>query len=98
MCMSRKLFCLPRNWIYLLQNYFWSYVYLKAIYKTLKRIRKIQIASELTILLNLFSKPNKKIDLIPQHILKLPKLEYCSLCGKVNFSVIHPTHITIYSF
>ena len=25
-------------------------------------------------------------------------LEYYSLCGKVNFSVIHPTHITIYSF
>ena len=30
--------------------------------------------------------------------LKLSKLEYYSVCGKVNFSVIHPTHITIYSF
>ena len=30
--------------------------------------------------------------------LKLSKLEYYSLWGKDNFSVIHPTHITIYSF
>ena len=30
--------------------------------------------------------------------LKLPMLEYYSLCGKVKFSEIHPTHITIYSF
>ena len=29
---------------------------------------------------------------------KLSKLEYYFLCGKVNLSVIHPTHITIYSF
>ena len=29
---------------------------------------------------------------------KLSKLRYYCLCGKVNFSVIHPTHITIYSF
>ena len=30
--------------------------------------------------------------------LKLSKLEYYYFCGKVNFSVMHPTHITIYSF
>ena len=29
---------------------------------------------------------------------KLIKLEYYYLCGKVNFSVIHATHITMYSF
>ena len=28
-----KLFCLPRNWIHLLQNYFSAYVYLNDIYK-----------------------------------------------------------------
>ena len=43
------MFCLPRDWIYLLQNYFSSYVYLKDIYETLKRIGKIQFASELRI-------------------------------------------------
>ena len=51
--MSRNFFCLPRNWIWLLQNYFSSYVHLKDIYKTLKGIGKIQFVSELTILLNL---------------------------------------------
>ena len=30
--------------------------------------------------------------------LKLSKLEYYSLCGKVKSSVIHPTHVIIYSF
>ena len=47
-------FCLPRYWIYLLQNYFSSYSYLKNIYKTLKRIGKIQFVSQLTILPNQF--------------------------------------------
>ena len=51
--MSWNFFCLPRNWICLLQNYFSSYVHLKDIYKTLKGIGKIQFVSELTILLNL---------------------------------------------
>ena len=51
--MSRNFFCLQRNWIKLLQNYFLSYVYLKNIYKALKGIGKIQFVSELTILLNL---------------------------------------------
>ena len=30
--------------------------------------------------------------------MKLTKLEYDCFCEKVDFSVIHPTHITIYSF
>ena len=51
--MSKKVFCLPRNWIYLLQNYFSSYVYLKDIYKLLKGIGKNQFVSELTIFLSL---------------------------------------------
>ena len=37
-------------------------------------------------------------ELSQRKILKLSKLEYYSSCGKVNFSVIHPFHITIYSF
>ena len=53
MHMTRNVFCLPRNWIYLLPNFFSSYVYLKDMYKTLKGIGKIQFVSELTILLNL---------------------------------------------
>ena len=51
--MSRKFFCLPRNRIYVLQNYFSSYVYLKDKCKTLKGIGKIQFISELAVLLNL---------------------------------------------
>ena len=47
MQMSRKLFCLPRNWIYSLHNYFSSYKYLKDIYKILKGIRKVQFVSKL---------------------------------------------------
>ena len=42
-------FDLPRNWIYLLQNYLSSYLYLKYIYKTLKRIGEIHVVLELTI-------------------------------------------------
>ena len=30
--------------------------------------------------------------------MKLSKREYYYICGKVNFSLIHPTHITIDSF
>ena len=42
--------------VYHIQNYFSSYVYLKDIYiyQTLKGIRKIQCVSELTLLLNLY--------------------------------------------
>ena len=52
MHMSRIFFCLPRNWIHLLQFIFSSYVYLEDIHKTLKGLGKIQFVSELTILLN----------------------------------------------
>ena len=41
------------DWIYLLQNYFLSYVCLKDIYKTFKGTGKIQFVSEPSILLNL---------------------------------------------
>ena len=51
--MSRKFPFLPRNWIYLLQNYFSSNIHLKDTYKNLKGIGKIQFVSEITILLNL---------------------------------------------
>ena len=44
---KRKFFYLPTP------ELFWSYVYLKDIYKNLKGIGKIQFVSELTILLNL---------------------------------------------
>ena len=95
MHMSKKFSCLPRNWIYLLQNYFSSYVYLKDIYKTLKGIGKIQFLSELIILLNLW---------ISKFYKNLQK-EDNSICQNLNntpyvwnFSVIHPTHITVYTF
>ena len=48
--MSRKFFCLPRNWN---QNYFLSSVYLQDTQKNLEVIGKVQFVSELTILLNL---------------------------------------------
>ena len=38
------------------------------------------------------------MEIFPKKELKLSKLEYYYFCGKVNFSVMHPTHITIYSF
>ena len=47
---------------------------------------------------NNFFKPVILLSLHKEKKLKLSKFEYCSLCWKVNFSVIHPTHITIYSF
>ena len=49
MYMSRNFLCTTK-WIYLLQNYFSSYVYLRDIYKTLKGIGQIQFVSELRIL------------------------------------------------
>ena len=77
MHMSRRFFCLPRNWIYLLQNYLSSYVHLKDINKTLKGIGKIQFVSESTILLickllnftGVFTK--KKIEIIKDYYQKL---------------------------
>ena len=72
----KEIFCLPRNWIFLLQNYFPSYVYLKDIYKTLKVIGKTQFVLELTILLNL--KIYKFHRSLPKEKLKLSKFEYYS--------------------
>ena len=90
MHMSSRLFCLPCNWIYLIQNPFLSYVYLKDIHKTLKEIGKIQFVSELRILLNLYI--SKFHESLPKE-----KIWNCqNLLSKVNFSKIHPTNITIY--
>ena len=50
---AKEMFCLPSNCIYLLQNYFSSYAYLKDIYKTLKGIGIIKFVSKLNIWLNL---------------------------------------------
>ena len=72
--MSQKFFSLLRNWICLLQNYFSSYAYLKDICITLKRI---QFASELTILQNLQiskfqrSLHKKQIEIIKASVLLL---------------------------
>ena len=43
MHMSSKFFCLPCTWIFLLQNYFLNYGYLKDIYKPLKETEKNSI-------------------------------------------------------
>ena len=96
MCQG-KFSCLPRNWIYLRQNYFTSYVYLKDTYKTLERNWKNPICIKLN---NSTKSVNFKIseESSQRNKLKLSKLEYYSLCAKVSFSVIHPTHIAIYSF
>ena len=51
--MSRKCFCLSCDSIYLLQNYFSSYKYVKDIYKTLKKTGNIQFVSESKDLRNL---------------------------------------------
>ena len=96
MHISRKFFCLSLKGIFLLQNCFSSYLYLKDIYKTLRETGNIQFVSELAILLNLYiSKFHWSLQIKE---LKLAKLEYYSVCGAVNFSVMHPTHITIYKF
>ena len=74
MHMQRKLFFSPRKGIYLPQNSFSSYVYLKDIYKTLKGIEKIQFVSKLT---NLVKSVNFKFHgNLPKEKLKLSKLEY----------------------
>ena len=112
MQMLSKFFCLPRNCVTgssyskvifgVLWIFQWISQYLERcisqwyIYKTLKGIRKIQFVSELTIFLNL--QVFKFHESSQRKKLKLSKLEYYSLCEKVKFSAIHPTHITIYSF
>ena len=44
-----NFFVLPRNWIYLLQNYFSSYLYLRDMYTTLKGIEKTQFVFNLCL-------------------------------------------------
>ena len=95
--MPRNFFCTPRNWIYSLQNDFFSYAYIKHINKTLKGIGKIQFVLELTILLNLYiSKFHGS--LCKEKLWNYQSLNTNPYERKVNFSVIYPTHFTIYSF
>ena len=75
-----------------------DYVCLKDMYITLKEIGKIWIVSVQRILLIckfinfmvVLFKANKLINLL--------KFAYNFLREKVNFSLIHPTHINIHSF
>ena len=95
--MPRNFFCTPRNWIYSLQNDFFSYAYIKHINKTLKWIGKIQFVLELTILLNLYiSKFHGS--LCKEKLWNYQSLNTTPYERKVNFSVIYPTHFIIYSF
>ena len=82
-------------WIYLLQNYFLSISqgYMQNFEKNSKNLICIRV--------NNFAKPvNFKIprESSQRKKLKLSRLEYYSLCGKVNFNIKYPTDITIYSF
>ena len=84
------------NWIYLLQNCFSNYVYLKDMYITLKGIGKILFVSVSRILLmgkfqNFTTTFNKKN-------LNFPKFSFNFPHEKVNFSLIYRTHITIQSY
>ena len=84
------------NRIYLLRNFFPKCVYLRDMYITLKDSGKVLFVSVFRILLIckflnftvVFT--NKKEN--------FPKFAFNFLCGKVNFSLIHRTHITIHSF
>ena len=92
----RIILVLPHtsNRIYLLQNCFSNYVYLKDMYITSKRIGNIQFTSMLRILLictflsfaATFTKKN------------FSKFGCNFPLGKANFSLIHSTHIATYSF
>ena len=95
MHMSRKICCLPFVWLDLLtpelffelcmsQGYIQNF---QGNWKNSVCIRAINFAKSVNFM-GVFTK--KK--------LKLSKPEYYSLCGKVNFCVIHPIHISIYSF
>ena len=94
--MLRIILVLPHtsNRIYLLQNCFSNYVYLKDMYITSKRIGNIQFTSMLRILLictflsfaATFTKKN------------FSKFGCNFPLGKANFSLIHSTHIATYSF
>ena len=90
----------PSNRIYLLENCFSNYVYPKDTYITLNRNGKILFVSVLRILLSCkflnFTNFYKFLPSLKK--LKFPKFAHNFPCEKVNFSVIHPTHITIHSF
>ena len=75
--MSRKFFCSPRNWIYLFQNYFSSYVYLKDICKTLKGIEKIQFIS---VSFKVLRQPSQKKKL------KQSKLDYFRVIHTIHIT------------
>ena len=94
----RKNFGSPHtsHWIYLPQNCFSNHVYLKDLYITLKGIEKILFVLVLRILL--ICKFLNFAAVFIQKNLNFPKLAYNFPCEKVNFSLIHPTHITIHSF
>ena len=84
------------NRIYLLQICFSNYVYLKDMHITLKGIGKILFVSVLRTLLickflNFTAAFTKKK-------LNFPKFAFNFPCEKVNFSLIHRTHITIQSY
>ena len=91
----KETFYLPRNWIHLLQNFFPGMHISRMYAKPWKELEKFSLFNRVN---NFF----KYVNFTSSHTkkLKLSKLEYysLSLCGKVNFSVIHPTRITIYSF
>ena len=84
------------NQIYLLWNCFSNYVYLKDMCVSLKGIGKILFVSLLRILL-ICKTLNFTAAFIKKN-LKFAKSAFNFPCEKVNFSLIHRTHITIHSF
>ena len=99
--MLRKFFRLPLNWIYLLRNYFSSYVYQVYVFAYTKLGKELNWKNSIYIKVNNFAKSiNFKISREPSRrkMLKLSKLEYYSLCEEVNFIVKYPTPISIFSF
>ena len=75
--------------VYHIQNYFSSYVYLKDIYIYISNFER-NSKNPICIRVNTFAES------VHFQISQRKKLN--SLYGKVNFSVIHLTHVTIYSF
>ena len=101
MHMLRKFFHLLLNWIYLLWNYFSSYVYQVYIFAYTKLGKELSRKNSICIKVNNFAKSiNFKIsrESSRRKMLKLSKLEYYSLCKEVNFIVKHPTPVSIFSF
>ena len=82
------------NRIYLLRNCFSNYLYLKYMHITLKEIGKILFVSVLRILL-ICKFLNFTAVFIRKKRSNFSKFAYSFTCKKVNFSLIHPTHITI---